>query len=225
MTFSFWFGGRNKDGNKAPDTTIKPAGRDEAHQSSADNDITPRPVDSRILRLKQGSEDAFASIFREYATGLLTFAWRKIGSRPIAEEIVQDVFLDIWERRETLAPDMVIRAYLYSAVRYRVLNQYRSTEVERRFEERMTTESGVTDTAITFESSDALLNVSELRSALIAAMRQIPPRSREVFVLNREHHMSYAEIAKMLGISIKTVEVHMGKALAILRTALREWKE
>lgn len=224
MTFSLWFGGAKK-GGQATDSVRTAAHKVVSNSEySASKGAPIHPQDLRIPRLNHGDEDAFASIFREYASGLLTFAWRKIGSRSIAEEIVQDVFLDIWERREALSPDIILRSYLYQAVRYRIQNQYRASSVEKRYEERLAVDQiqGAPGLPGSFASSEDLLHATELREMLTAAIDQIPPRSREVFLLNRENYLSYAEIAKTLGISVKTVEVHMGKALAILRMVLKD---
>lgn len=224
MKLSFWFGRSDSAKSEGRNRSHRSrSGAKNGEESSAGSDSSPVVLDDRILRLRQNDEDTFASIFREYASGLLTFAWRKVDSRAIAEEIVQDVFFDIWERRMSLQPEILLRAYLYQAVRYRVRNQYRSNKVERRYEERMATEAINNEIAVASENTDDLVKEIELREVIAASIKLLPPRSREVFLLNRQHNLSYMEIAKTLGISVKTVEVHMGRALAALRQCMADW--
>lgn len=220
MAFRFWFGA---SGNEAKDRGEENSLWSGRRKGDSDTAVPLRAADERILRLNKNDEDAFASIFREYVSGLLTFAWRKVESRSIAEEIVQDVFFDLWERRAELDPQMLLRAYLYQAVRYRVQNQYRSNDIERRYRERINQDISPHEAGRSADQADDNLSEMELKDAISAAINRIPPRSREVFLLSRESNLSYMEIAETLGIAVKTVEVHMGRALAVLRKQLQEW--
>ena len=170
-----------------------------------------------LERLKNGDTAAFDTIFRTWYGPLVGTAERMLRDRAVAEELVQDVMLELWRRRETLAPDGSAQAYLFQATRNRVLNHLRHLRIEQRSEPDVRGESSVTPQA------DAVLAQQELDVAVQQAVRSLPDRCREVFELSRVHGLKYAEIASTLGISVKTVEAQMGKALRMLRERLVAW--
>ena len=175
-------------------------------------------TDRELLeRLKNGDTAAFDTIFRTWYGPLVGTAERMLRDRAVAEELVQDVMLELWRRRETLAPDGSAQAYLFQATRNRVLNHLRHLRIEQRSEPDVRGESSVTPQA------DAVLAQQELDVAVQQAVRSLPDRCREVFELSRVHGLKYAEIASTLGISVKTVEAQMGKALRMLRERLAAW--
>jgi RNA polymerase sigma-70 factor (ECF subfamily) len=176
-------------------------------------------VDERELLagIRQGDEDAFDAIFRAHYPPLVGVAERMLRSRAIAEEIVQDVMLELWRRRESLPIEDSLRAYLFRATRNRALNHVRHGRVEREGQPHV---AGATAEAPTAPST---LVEEEIDTALRAALGDLPDRCREVFELSRVHGLRYAEIAATLGISVKTVEAQMGKALRILRERLAAW--
>ena len=137
--------------------------------------------------------------------------------RAVAEELVQDVMLELWRRRESLAPDGSAQAYLFQATRNRVLNHLRHLKIEERSEPEIQRES------LSTPHADADIAQEELSVAVQTAVQSLPDRCREVFELSRVHGLKYAEIASQLGISVKTVEAQMGKALRTLRDRLAPW--
>ena len=173
-----------------------------------------RPAESILLaRLRAGDRAAFEQIFRQHFDGLAGFAYRLTRSRAIAEELVQDLFLEIWMRRDRLVITESVRTYLFRAARNRAFNHLRRNKLERlwRLRQPPTPDAeGVEDE----HSTD------ELAAAIRAAIASLPDRCREIFLLSRDQNMTYAEIAKVLGISIKTVETQMGRALKALRTRI-----
>jgi len=167
-----------------------------------------------LRRLQSGDESAFDAIFRQWYAPLVRFADSIVRSRAIAEEIVQDVMLELWRRREALSPDSSVQAYLFQSTRNRSLNHIRHERVERRAEPGAEDEYGTAPAA-----SSALLE-AEIDTAVRNAVAGLPDRCREVFELSRSRGLKYSEIATALGISVKTVESQMGKALRILRERL-----
>ena len=127
--------------------------------------------------------------------------------------------LELWKRRADLTIHESLRAYLLRATRNRSLNQLRHVKVQRNAEPHLMGEDSVTATGA------GELVAGELRDAprKASAVQEIPPACREVFLLSRGEGLKYAEIAETLGISIKTVESQMGKALRHLRLRLSEW--
>lgn len=175
-------------------------------------------TDHELLdRLRAGDESAFDTIFRTYYPRLVLLAQGMLGERAPAEELAQDVMLELWRRRETLTVDTSLHGYLYRATRNRTLNYLRHEKVVQHGSVYAVPETVVQPAA------DRDLTETELDIALRQAMRQLPPRCREVFELSRVHGLKYAEIAATLDISIKTVEAQMGKALRILREQMAPW--
>lgn len=180
--------------------------------------LSTNVTDSELLeRLRQGDTLAFDTIFRTWYGPLVGTAERMLRDRAVAEELVQDVMLELWRRRETLSSDGSAQAYLFQATRNRVLNHLRHLRIEQRSEPEVRGESSATPQA------DSALVQEELDVAVQRAVQSLPDRCREVFELSRVHGLKYAEIARTLGISVKTVEAQMGKALRTLRERLAAW--
>lgn len=175
-----------------------------------------------LLRLKVGDETAFDAIFRLWYLALVRHAGQRLGRRhAIAEEVVQDVMLELWRHRASLDPAGSVRAYLFTAVRNRTRNVARHERVTTRAMPLFTAEE--TDRRARREPADAAARETELESAVRRAIDTLPPRCREVFLLNREQGLRYADIAQRLGVSVKAVEGHMGRALRIMRAELAAW--
>ena len=169
--------------------------------------------------MRSGDSSAFDEIFRAWYAPLVRLAEGMLRERAVAEEIVQDVLLEFWRRRDRLAPDGSPQAYLFQSTRNRALNHLRHTRVKQRAEPLVITEV----TPRNDPSADAQLVEQEITVALREAVSDLPPRCREVFELSRVHGLKYAEIAETLGVSVKAVEAQMGKALRSLRERLAPW--
>jgi RNA polymerase sigma-70 factor, ECF subfamily len=171
-----------------------------------------------LLRsLRGGSEPAYDQIFRTHYPHLVGLAESMLRDRAEAEEVAQDVMLELWRRRESITVETSLRAYLLRATRNRALNRIRHERVVR---------TGETHAQIVTESKpqgENRLVQAEIDAALAAAIAELPPRCREVFELSRVHGLRYAEIAAAMEISVKTVEVQMGKALKMLRERMAAW--
>ena len=171
-------------------------------------------------RFRAGDATAFELLFRAYAAQLCAFAAGYVHSSAIAEELVQDLFCWLWDHRaETPAPASV-RAYLFASLRNRAINHLRRERLSLDFRSSMARASAGSSP---LGGADADLLAADLSSALAAAVRRMPTRCREVFTLIRDDHLSYAETAEVLGISPKTVEIHMSRALSLLRGHLAPW--
>ncbi len=170
-----------------------------------------------FARLGAGDEGAFDVLFRAWYAPLVRVAEGVVRERAIAEEVVQDVLLEVWRRREQLGDEESPRAYLIRATRNRALNHIRHLRVQDR-----STPYVATRTEVAAEGSARVVE-SELDDAIRDAVAELPPRCREVFELSRVHNLSYAEIATSLSISVKTVEAQMGKALRLMRERLSPW--
>lgn len=179
---------------------------------------TPADEARLIALLRSGDAESFERVYRAYVVALCWMADSYVRSRDTAEDIVQELFTWLWANRHDFRPEHGLRAYLFGAVRNRALNALRDEATASRASERLSASvAGIAGTA------DAELMASDLETAIQAAVEGMPPRCREVFLLLRTQALTYAEVAVILGISPKTVEVHMSRALAILRARLSPW--
>jgi RNA polymerase sigma-70 factor (ECF subfamily) len=132
----------------------------------------------------------------------------------VAEEIAQDVFLELWRRREQLPDGSSVAGYLVQAARNRALNHLRHLQVQKKsqtYVEALNEPAG---------HADADTHANELEAAMHTAIAALPPRTREVFLLSRERNLKYSEIAAQLGVTVKAVEANMSRALRQLREQL-----
>ncbi len=166
--------------------------------------------------LRTGAPAAFDSIFRAHYAQLVAAAQWLLSSRAAAEDIAQDVMLELWRRRENIVLETSLRAYLVRAARNKALNHIRHERVVR-------SASPEYEGPTSAPHADRALAEEELDAAVRQAVRELPERCREAFQLSRVQGLSYAEIAQVLGVSVKTVEAHMGKALRLLRERLAPW--
>ncbi|MCB0522146.1 MAG: RNA polymerase sigma-70 factor [Lewinellaceae bacterium] len=156
------------------------------------------------------------TMFREYYPFLCKAIIRVLPDAHLAEDLAQDVFFDIWNKRENFSINTSLQAYLRRAGINRALNYIRDRKIRWDDEEKIAFQaSNLTDASRKIEGE-------ELKQKIEEAINQLPERCRLVFTLSRFEEMSYQEIADQLGISIKTVENQMSKALRILREAFDE---
>lgn len=176
-------------------------------------------MDDRDLlgRLRRGDDAAYEAIFRQWYAPLVAMTAALLRDRGPAEEVVQDVMLELWRRRESITFETSLRAYLFQAARNRGLNYLRRQRVEERGE------ATIAAAMPSPEAADSEARESELNVAIQDAIAGLPDRCREVFELSRVQGLKYSEIATQLGISVKTVEAQMGKALRVMRERLAPW--
>ncbi len=167
-------------------------------------------------RLRAGIQDAFDSVFRMYYAQLVGVAESMLREREAAEDVVQDVMVELWRRRENIVLETSLRAYLFRAVRNRALNHIRHLRVAPRAEPEAAE-------LIAVPAADWDTLEKEMETALRQAVAGLPQRCREVFELSRVQGLKYTEIAEALSISVKTVEAQMGKAIRVLRERLAPW--
>lgn len=161
--------------------------------------------------------NSFQEDFHRYYTVLCQYAFTILKDADLCEDIVQDVFLRIWDRKKELIGQKELRFYLFTAVRNNCL-----TALEK---ERKNKIVPLGDYDAPVESSAPLPETPTQRTfeeLLSGALDQLPPKCREIFVLSRISKLTYQQIGDTLGISIKTVENQMGKALRVLRTFVKE---
>ena len=173
------------------------------------------PIESDwIKRIRQNDAAAFEKLFKAYCQPLVDFGRRFVLDKATAESLVQDVFLKIWQNRQTLDPTRNIKSYLFTAVRNAALRHLRDAGVKQRNEETVRAMHAPVTTP------EQELTGKDLDESIQQAIAALPEKCRAIFRMNRFDKLTYAEIAEVQNISVKTVETQMGRALKSLRTQL-----
>lgn len=170
-----------------------------------------------LLRaLADDDEPAFAEIYERYWDDLHAHACRKMGCSHEAEEVVQDLFVALWHKRHRAADIEQLNAYLFTALKYRIIDRLRAQTVRQ-------AHAAVPPASAADHGTEETVAVADLHNALAASVRSLPTHAREVFRLSRLEHRTVPEIAAHLRVSPKTVEYHLARSLKLLRTYLREF--
>jgi RNA polymerase sigma-70 factor (ECF subfamily) len=180
--------------------------------SSHDSDDT-----ALLAGIAAGDHASFALAHERYAEHLYRFAFSYVASPATAADIVQDVFVRVWERRATLRSDGALAALLFRMTRNAALQSVRNTRRRDRLMDR-----GLFDAASIAEISpaDTSLEAAEERRRLSQAIKALPERTREAILLRWAHGLSYGEIAHAMGVSLETVKSQLARGLLLLRSKL-----
>jgi RNA polymerase sigma-70 factor (family 1) len=179
-----------------------------SYQSYSDNVL--------IALVKSGDIDAFTEIHNRYYVKLYSHAYKRLPDREEVKDILQELFVSVWNNRETIELKVALPAYLYTAVRNRILNAYKHEKVK-------------TDYLAAFQNfldnhtepvADEQLRLKELTTMIEAEVSEFPPQMRRVFEMSRNEALSHQEIADELNISTLTVRKHVQNSLKILRAKL-----
>lgn len=165
-----------------------------------------------LKRLQAGDEESFEQIFRYYYALLYVHAYKKIGDRELAKDIVQDLFAAIWKNRQVLNIETTLSNYLYTSVRNRVIDVWAKEKNRNKYLASLTLESTVSNGNIV-----ELLQEKMLAEQIENTLKQLPPRVRQIFEMSRNQYLTYREIAQELQISEHTVRGYIKEALRALR--------
>ncbi len=163
-------------------------------------------------------ERAFEQLFKRHFKDLHSYACSMVRDEAVAEGIVQNVFLKLWERSERLNEQQATAPYLYRSVHNESLNHLKHKKVRQAYDAYALKQQ-------VYEKSSATskIQLSELQQKISVALNDLPQQCRTIFQMSRFREMKYQEIADELGISVKTVEAQMGKALKVMRIKLADY--
>jgi RNA polymerase sigma-70 factor (family 1) len=177
------------------------------------------PEKELIALLKKGSEEAFESIFARYSQKLYRFSLSYLKSEPEAEDIVQEVFLKIWQNRASLKTDTSFQSYLFTIALHAIQKSFIKKAKEQKFQIGLFEEFSSENPSLEDE-----LNVEALFSKLNQLIEEMPPRRREIFLLRKKEGKSIQAIARGMGISEKTAENQITEAMNSLRKSFSKDK-
>lgn len=171
-----------------------------------------------ISKLKVGDSSAFSIIFTAYYNDLVMFASRFTNDLNSAEEIVQDAFVRLWEEHESVNVSISIKSYLLRTVQNKCIDWYRHKKIMQ------THNYFVLKNSPVFEyNTDSYILYSELQEQINDVLSKLPVEISEAFRMNRFKGLRYHEIADLMNVSVRTIEVRIGKALHIIRDHLKEY--
>ena len=171
-----------------------------------------------ISRIRNGDEQAFEWLFRQYYEKLCQWAYHYLRDLESSEEVVQDLYYNLWRKRASMEFHASVKSYLYKAVsnncKMLIRKKGRHTAIEADLASQ--NPGSVTE-------PEELLEVKEIREVVTKTLEELPEKPAQIFRMSRYEGLKYREIAEKLSISIKTVEANMGKALKIFRKNLQEY--
>ena len=177
-------------------------------------------LDSELLSMltNEDNKPAFSELYNRYWNKLFGAAYKRLKSVEAAEEIIQDIFTDLWFRRRELNIKSELPVYLFSAVRYRVINYMHKQAVKNSFEVK-----GACAYSDLDNSTEETVIANDLKGRIEKHVQLLPDKCRQVYQLSRDQYQSNKDIAQQLSISEKTVENQITKALKRLRTSLNSF--
>lgn len=191
------------------DKTVKL--RNASKLSDAEKDV--------IKNIQKGNPEAFKKLMKRYFRELADFAFHYVKSSQAAKDVTQDVFANIWEKRDSWHPNQSIKMYLYLSVKNEALKEIRNRKIERKYIKAYKKEQKISK----FDSQEDN-EFEQFKKVAQRAINELPSRARMAYKLHRRDGLTYKEIAKVMEISHKTVESQIGRALKILRSKLTSIK-
>jgi len=171
---------------------------------------------SLVNLLKEGEERVFKEIYLRYWKDIYKTAYVKVHHKELAEELTQNLFVDLWKRRETIHIDS-LSSYLFGALKYSIINHYKSQLVKQKYQVHLTAQPRHNT-----NSTDELVLLRDLSNALDEGIALLPKKTGEVFKLSRIENRSTKEISRALNISEKSVEYHITQSIKAMRFHLKE---
>jgi RNA polymerase sigma-70 factor (ECF subfamily) len=174
----------------------------------------------QLKRIQKGDIASFEALFNRFYPGLCSYSKSLVGMKEVAEEVVQDVFYNIWKNRESIRIRYSVQSYLYRSAYNHSMMHLRKMRREHFMED-------VTSLEPEMDAPDPsqVIQLDEVSGLISQTLEKLPERTREIFRMNRQEGLKYREIAEKLSISEKTVEANMGKALKALRNSMEKYEQ
>lgn len=179
-------------------------------------------IDERklLINLGDGKESAFNSLYQLYANKIYSRLLKLTQSEQLADELLQDTFIILWNKRHTINPDLSIKSWLYKVAENEVYQLYRKIARDKKLQEHI-----VSTFIETYSHTEEGIFYKESQELLAEAMEQLTPQRKEAFKLCRIEGMSYQEAATKMGVSVSTVSNHLVQATNLVRAYIFRSKE
>ncbi len=169
-----------------------------------------------LSSLQRGSHQAMEKIYQLYWSDVFDAALKKTGDEALSQDITQEIFISLWENHKTINLSGSLSAYLYGAVKYKVINYFRSGNLKEQHQTALTALMDVQQTS----TADDKLILKELHLEVDAAIALLPEKMQLVFSMSRKQEKSIKEIATELNVSVQTVKNQISAALKLLKKSL-----
>ena len=180
------------------------------------NKFNSIPDDLLVDEIKENNEEAFKSLYDRYSRKIYYFSLRYLGSKEETEELLQSIFMNIWQHRRSLDSTLPVKDYIYrSAVNY-ITNYLKKKAVRTRFNE-----SEIHKDEIHSNHTYDQIFLHDLESSINAIVKTLPSQQQKIFRYSRYAGLTHKEIASKLGLSVRTIENQMYRVLKVLRTILK----
>ncbi|UUC44189.1 RNA polymerase sigma factor [Flavobacterium cerinum] len=179
-------------------------------------------IDERelLIKLGDGEETAFNTLYQQYANKIYSRLLKLTQSEQLADELLQDTFIILWNKRHTINPDLSIKSWLYKVAENEVYQLYRKIARDKKLQEHI-----VSTFIETYSHTEEGIFYKESQELLVKAMEQLTPQRKEAFKLCRIDGMSYQEAATKMGVSVSTVSNHLVQATCIVRNYIFQSQE
>jgi RNA polymerase sigma-70 factor (ECF subfamily) len=172
-------------------------------------------MEDLLPKIAAGDTEAFKVLYHQYRHRLYGFLYQLTKSHAVSEDLLQDIFMRIWEDKERLADVKDIKAYIFTMVKHRALNSLKRISKEELLLRQMAAKSGMEDWG-----TESNVRYNELKRNIDRAVRQLPPQQRTVYQMSREQGLRQEEISDRLNVTVATVKKHLTLSLRHIRKNL-----
>lgn len=165
----------------------------------------------------------FESLYRDYFSRTLYFARQYLPDIEEAEEIAQETFITLWEKRDEIRPDLNIQAFILTIAKNKCLNVLRKKISEQKYSRELTARETMANYSALADDTFDALQMQELEELIKRTEGDLPEKTKTIYQMSRDQEMSYEEIARQIGLSVKSVEYHITKALGYFRHQLKDY--
>lgn len=171
-----------------------------------------------LFHIRRSDVKAFTELYQRYWGQLYTSALKRMGSEDDAKDIIQELFFKLWMRRHSIPEDARVAEYLYTALRYRIINYLQAGQVRLKYAHACVAEQDQSTVSL----AESKLALEGLESFVRRTVRAMPGRMQQIFILSFKYGYSCQEIAKQLSLTEQTVKNHLSKARSILKERMRD---
>lgn len=182
-------------------------------------------MEDLVSKIRLGDEKVFEYIKKEWGQKLRIFARSYVRLNGVSEDLVQDTFIKFWEARRTFENEKMIAPYLFTILRNKCLDYLKHKVVEQKFNDIAAENYNywLANIYALEDPSISIITENQIKKALFDAINKMPQLRREIFIMSRFKDMKNQEVAEEMGVSVKTVEYHMTKAISFLREELKDY--
>lgn len=165
-----------------------------------------------VVLLNDNNEGAFRELYLRYKDRLWNYIFAFLKAGDESDDLIQEIFIQLWELRHSINPELSLSAFIYTIAKNKVLNYFRDKDMDLQYKKAL-----IMSKPIEMNSIDADIIYLEYQRILVSAIEQLPPQRKRIFNMSRIEHKTHKEIAVKLGISVSTVQEHISASLQFIK--------